>query len=98
MGVDSMDLPQLLLVKQPSLQRNSAALLLRSTDDKVSFIQVHEPLVVEEKISELATKNYKLKVASEGTICIRILAKTHLSIFLLHNYSGGDNTAACQDL
>jgi len=55
--------------------------------------------VVGGKVAGLGTKEYKLMLdPKEGKIRTCILAKRHLSIFLLRNYSNGDNTAVSLEL
>jgi len=51
------------------------------------------------KVAGLGTKEYKLMLdPKEGKIRTCILAKRHLSIFLLRNYSNGDSTAVSLEL
>jgi len=72
----------------------SAARLLRLTEAGVDLVLVQEPWVVGGKVAGLGTKEYKLLLdPTEGKIRTCILAKRHLSTFLLRNYSNGDNTA-----
>jgi len=60
---------------------------------------VHKPLVVGGKVTGLVTKEDKLMLdPKKGKIRTCILAKRHLSIFLLRNYSNGDNTAVSMEL
>jgi len=77
----------------------SAALLLRLTEGGADLVLVQEPWVVGGKVAGLGTKEYKLMLdPKEGKIRTCILAKRHLSIFLLRNYSNGDNTAVSLEL
>jgi len=77
----------------------SAALLLRLTEGGADLVLVQEPWVVGGKVAGLGTKEYKLMLEpKEGKIRTCILAKRHLSIFLLRNYSNGDNTALSLEL
>ncbi|XP_026846004.1 uncharacterized protein LOC113566111 [Drosophila persimilis] len=51
------------------------------------------------KVCGLGSREYKIIVSqNEGKIRTCILARKHLNIFLLHNYSDGDNTAASLEL
>jgi len=76
----------------------SAALLLRLTEG-ADLVLVQEPWVVGGKVAGLGTKEYKLMLdPKEGRIRTCILANRHLSIFLLRNYSNGDNTAVNLEL
>jgi len=77
----------------------SAALLLRLTEGGADLVLVQEPWVVGGKVDGLGTKEHKLMLdPKEGKIRTYILAKRHLSIFLLRNYSNGDNTAVSLEL
>jgi len=78
----------------------SAALLLRLTESGANLVLVQEPWVVGGKVAGLGTKEYKLMLdPKEGKIRARILAKRHLSIFLLRNYSNGGGLAEeCEKL
>jgi len=77
----------------------SAALLLRLTEGGADIVLVQEPWVVGGKVVGLGIKEYKLMLdPKEGKIRTCILAKRHLSIFLLRNYSNGDNTAVRLEL
>jgi len=65
-----------------------AALLLRLTEGGANLVRVQAPWVVGGQVAGLGTKEYKLMLDSkEGKIRTCILAKRHLSIFLLRNYS-----------
>jgi len=65
----------------------SAALLLRLTEGGADLVLVQEPWVVGGKVAGLGTKEYKLMLDSkEGKIGTCILAKRHLSIFILRSY------------
>jgi len=73
--------------------------LLRLTEGGADLVLVQEPWVVVGKVSGLGIKEYKLMLdPKEGKIRTCILAKRHLSIFLLRNYSKGDNTAVSLEL
>jgi len=62
--------------------------LLRLTEGRADLVQ--EPCAVGAKVAGLGTKEYKLMLDSkEGKYRTCILAKNHLSIFLLRNYSDG---------
>jgi len=77
----------------------SAALLLRLTEDGADLVLVQESWVVGGKVAGLGTKEYKLMLdPKEGKILTCMLAKRQLSIFLLRNYSNGDNTAVSLEL
>jgi len=77
----------------------SAALLLRLTEGRADLVLVQEAWVVGGKVAGLETKEYMLVLdPKEGIIRTCILAKRHLSIFLLRNYSNGDNTAVSLEL
>jgi len=77
----------------------SAALLLRLTEGGADLVLVQEPWVVGGKVAGLGTKEYKLILGpKEGKIRTCILAKRHLSIFLLRNYSNGGNIAVSLEL
>jgi len=77
----------------------SAELLLRLTEGEADLVLVQEPWVEGGKVAGLGTKEHKLMLdPKEGQIRTRILAKRHLSIFLLRNYSNGDNTAVSLEL
>jgi len=64
----------------------SAALLLRLTEGGADLVLVQEPWVVGGKVAGLGTKEYKLMFHPKD------------GIFLLHNYSNGDNTAVILEL
>jgi len=73
--------------------------LLRLTEDGADLVLVQEPWVVGGKVAGLGTKEYKLMPdPKEGKIRTCILVKRHASIFLLRNYSNGDNTAVSLEL
>jgi len=77
----------------------SAALLLRLADGGADLVLIQEPWVVGDKVAGLGTKDFKLLLdPKEGKTRTCILAKRHLSIFLIHNYSNGDNTVANLEL
>ncbi|KAH8361723.1 hypothetical protein KR084_004033, partial [Drosophila pseudotakahashii] len=77
----------------------SAALLLRLAKGKADVVLVQEPCIAGGKVAGLGTKEYKLMLdPKEGKIPACILAKRHLSTFLLRNYSNGDNTAISLEL
>jgi len=66
----------------------SAALLPRLTEGGADLVLVQEAWVVGGKVAGLGTKEYKLMLdPKEGKIRTFILAKRHLSIFLLRSYS-----------
>jgi len=63
------------------------------------LVLVQEPWVVGGKVAGLGINEYKLMLdPKEGKIRTCILAKRLLSIFLLRNYSNGDNTAVSLEL
>jgi len=75
------------------------ALLLRLADGGADLVLIQEPWVVGGMVAGLGTKDFKLLLdPKEGKIRTCILAKRHLSIFLLHNYSNGDITVASLEL
>ncbi|XP_043071893.1 uncharacterized protein LOC122322821 [Drosophila grimshawi] len=77
----------------------SAALMLRLAGGGDDIVLVQEPWVIGGKVCGLGNKNYKLLVAgNEGKKRTCILAKKHLNIFLLHNFSNDDNTAVSLEL
>ncbi|XP_070068178.1 uncharacterized protein, partial [Drosophila takahashii] len=77
----------------------SAALSLRLAKGKADVVLVQEPWVVGGKVAGLGTREYKLMLdPKEGKIRTCILAKRHLNIFLLRNYSNGDNTSVSLEL
>jgi len=66
---------------------------------KSDLVLVQEPWVVGGKVAGLGINEYKLMLdPKEGKIRTCILAKRLLSIFLLRNYSNGDNTAVSLEL
>jgi len=74
-------------------------LLLRLTEGGADLVLIQEPWVIGGKVAGLGTKEYKLMLdPKEGKIRTCILAKRHLSISLLRNYSNGDNTAVSLEL
>jgi len=76
-----------------------AAILLRLNEGRADLVLVQEPWVVGGKVAGLGTKEYTLMLdPKEGKIRTFILAKRHLSIFLLRNYSKGDNSAVSLEL
>jgi len=73
--------------------------LLRLTEGRADLVVVKEPWVVGGKVAGLETKEYKLVLdPKEGITRTCILAKRHLIIFLLRNYSNRDNTAVSLEL
>jgi len=69
------------------------------TEGRADLVLVQEPWVVGGKVAGLGTKKYKLTLdPKEDKIRTCILAKRHLSMFLLRNYSNGDNTAVGLEL
>ncbi|KAM8702706.1 hypothetical protein ACLKA7_000836 [Drosophila subpalustris] len=77
----------------------SAALLLRLAGNGADIALIQEPWIVGGKVSGLRAPEYKLIVAeSQGNIRTCILARKHLSIFLLHSFSNEDNTAVSLEL
>ena len=77
----------------------SAALLLRLGGDGADIVLIQEPWMVGGKVSGLGSADYKLFVANaQGNIRTCILARKHLSVFLLHNFSNEDNTAVSLEL
>ncbi|KAH8351801.1 hypothetical protein KR084_010813, partial [Drosophila pseudotakahashii] len=77
----------------------SAALQLRLAQGEADLVLVQEPWVVGGKVAGLGTKEYKLMLdPKQGKIRTCILAKRHLNIFLLRNYSNGDNTSVSLEL
>lgn len=73
----------------------SPAPLLHLADDRTNILIVQEPWLEGGKVSGLATREYKLLVASsEGKIRACTLAIKHHSLFFLHNYSDADKAAA----
>ena len=77
----------------------SAALLLRLAGNGADIALIQEPWIVGGKVSGLRAPEYKLVVAeSQGNIRTCILARKHLSIFLLHSFSNEDNTAVSLEL
>jgi len=74
----------------------SAALLLRLAEGGADVVLIQEPWLVCGKVSGLGTPEFKPEV--QGKIRTCILARKHLSIFLLHNFSIEDNTAVSLEL
>jgi len=73
--------------------------LLRLTEGRADLVVVQEPWVVGGKVAGLETKENKLVLDfKEGKFGTCILAKWHLSIFLLRDYSNRDNTAVSLEL
>jgi len=72
---------------------------LHQTEGGADLVLVQEPWVVGGKVAGLETKesNHML-YPKEGKIRTCILAKIHLRIFLLRNYSNGDNTTLSLEL
>jgi len=73
--------------------------LLRLTEGAADLVIVQEPWVVGGKVAGLEAKEYKLMLEPKGgKIRTCILAKRLPYIFLLRNYSNGDNTAVSLEL
>ncbi|KAM8718245.1 hypothetical protein ACLKA7_000947 [Drosophila subpalustris] len=77
----------------------SAGLLLRLAGNGADIALIQEPWIVGGKVSGIRAPEYKLVVAeSQGNILTCILARKHLSIFLLYSFSNEDNTAVSLEL